>query len=158
MSQSAKPFSPQETSRRGRAAPVAVDAMGLADAGLRRAGFSDPTLVLRWSAIVGPEIARVAEPVKYQEEPNGAALTLRCEAAASVFLQHETRALIEKLNAYLGPGRITRIRLVPGQLAPPPTLPEHPPQFISQPGHGSEKAELSDGLSRLAALRRSLKK
>ena len=129
--------------------------MGLADAGLRRAGFTDPTLVLRWPAIVGADVARVAEPVKYQEGPNGAVLTLKCEPAASVFLQHETRALIDKVNAYLGRGRVARIRLVSGTLARTPSLPDHPHPKMER---GEASKSLPDTLRRFSELRRRLKK
>ena len=43
-------------------------------------------------------------------------LTLKCEAGAAVFLQHQTRDLLERLATYLGPARIARVRLVPGEL------------------------------------------
>ena len=155
MSQSAKPTSPQETSRRGRAGAFGIDAMNLADTALKRAGFLDPTLVLHWAEIAGAELARVAEPVKYQEGPNGASLTLKCEAAASVFLQHETRALIGRLNAYLGPGRVARIRLIPGQLAPTRDLPNHPIRGFSGIPRVTDD-NLETAVKRLAQLRLSL--
>ena len=58
--------------------------------------------MLRWCEIVGPDIARIAEPLRLTEGPEGAVLTLKCEAGAAVFLQHQTRELLQRLTAYLG--------------------------------------------------------
>ena len=155
MSQSAKQGSPQEGARRGRIGALGPDAQGLAAAAFRRAGFTDPALVLRWAEIAGPEIAAVAEPLKCQEGPEGAILTVSCEAGAAVLLQHQTRTLIGRLNAYLGPGRIARLRFVPGPLRRTPDLPNHPAASLPRPSLDG-KAGLSGALERLADLRRLL--
>lgn len=89
-----------------------------------RAGFRDPALVLRWSEIVGPEVARFAEPFKLSEGPTGGTLTLKAEPAASVFLQHQTRSLCERINAYLGRPAISRLRFVAG------TVDKHGPRPV----------------------------
>jgi len=49
-----------EPRRRGRAGEVSGDATLAARGAFARAGFSDPTLVLRWSEIAGPDTARLA--------------------------------------------------------------------------------------------------
>src|SRR3954464_12834869 len=112
MSQSAKRKAAQETSgrvaRHGWARAAGEGVLGEATAGFARAGFSDATLLIRWSEIVGPHIARIALPLRWQDGPDGAVLTVKCEPGATVLLQHQTRALIERLNAYLGQGRIVR--------------------------------------------------
>lgn len=156
MSQSAKRSAPQETSRRGWAGALGRDAMAQADAAFKRAGFADPILVLRWSEIAGPAVAAVAEPLRCQEGPNGAVLTLRCEPGAAVFLQHETRALVERLNAYLGAGRIARLRLSSGALSgPAPPLPH--PRPARAPAPPADDG-LRGALERLGTLRRNLRK
>src|SRR6185436_7962479 len=129
MSQSAKRNASQEISlsaRRGRAAAAGDDALRLAVAALARAGFSDANLVLRWQEIAGIEAARIARPLKLQEGPTGAVLTVACDPGAIVFLQHETRALLERLNGYLGHGRIARLKLVPARLDSSASPPPHP--------------------------------
>jgi hypothetical protein len=157
MSQSAKSPEPQETIRRGRAGPLGADAVGLASAAMKRAGFPDSTLVTRWRQIAGDAVADVAEPVRFQEGPNGAVLSLRCETGAAVFLQHETRPLIGRLNAFLGPGRIARIRLVPGPLSLPQSPKSHPLLGRAIPS-GPAETGLSGALARLSRLRKSLRK
>ena len=111
--------------RRGRAQPVAGDATLAGRAGFSRAGFSDPTLVLRWTEIAGPEIARIARPLKFNEASG--VLTLLAEPGAALFLGHDSRALAGRINGYLGRNAVARIKFVQGMLAPPPA-PVRPPK------------------------------
>jgi hypothetical protein len=145
---------PQNHPRRGFARPLADDALRETAAALSQAGFADPTLVLRWAEIVGPEVARVAEPVKLQEGPDGAVLTLKSEPGAAVFLQHETRALVERLNSYLGANRIARIKLVSGNLPERIDSPEHPALHLPQGGGSEGEKELRASLERFTQLRK----
>ena len=158
MSQNAKSSPPQGRPRipprQGWAQAAGEGLLSHASGAFARAGFTDASLVLRWSEIVGQQIAQVARPVKWQDGPEGAVLTLRCEAGATVLLQHETRALIGRLNAYLGAGRIARLKLVPGQLSPLPEPPGHPAPE-SDPIAAS--LALPHSLERLARLRTRMK-
>ena len=156
MSQSAKKLLMQGAQRRGWATPLAADASKLADAALLKAGFPDPSLVLRWPEIAGLETAKLAQPIRCRRGSEGLVLTLRCEPGASVFLQHETRALIERLNAFLGSGTISRIRIVPGAV---PAAKERVPHPL--PSHFGEARpqganSLSNALDRLANVRKEL--
>ena len=81
-----------------------------------RAGFSDPTLVLRWQDIAGPEVARLAQPVKFSEGPSGGTLTLRAAPGAALFLAHEKRALCDRINAYLGRPAVAQLKFSQGAL------------------------------------------
>jgi hypothetical protein len=144
--------------RRGRASPAGEDVLGHAASALQRAGFSDATLVLRWREIAGPDIARIAEPVKLTDAPDGAVLTLKCEPGAAVFLQHQTRELLGRLGSYLGPGRITRLRLMPGELEDVTLLPDHPGlghRAGAPPEEPSSPPTLSHAIGRLERRRRS---
>ena len=128
MAQSRKDKQPELPlpARRGRPASLAQDA-GLAGHGaLSRAGFSDPTLVLRWDEIAGPETARLARPLRLGEGPGGGVLTLRAEPGAAIFLQHESRALCERINAYLGRQAVARLKFIPGPLAVRPRAQTRP--------------------------------
>ena len=131
-------------------------------AAFTRAGFADPTLVLRWPEIAGHDVARLAQPVKLQHGENGLVLTLRCDPGASVFLQHQTRALMERLNAYLGVGRIVRLKLVPGTPPEATELTAHPAgravRNASPNVDSGEKPTLSHALERLDRLRKQSRK
>jgi hypothetical protein len=107
----------------------------LGTAAFARAGFNDPTLVLRWIEIVGPDIARFAEPLKLSEGPSGGTLTLRAEPAAAVFMQHQTRALCDRINAFLGRPAVAKLRFVNGAVTPPPE-PQRRPKPPAAPPAG----------------------
>lgn len=112
--------------RRNWSGPVGGDATLAARTAFARAGFSDPTLVLRWTQIAGAETARLARPVKLTEGPAGGTLTLKAEPAAALFLQHESRALCARINSYLGRLAVVKLRFVQGALAAPaPAPPRH---------------------------------
>jgi hypothetical protein len=119
--------------RRNRSEPVSRDASNIGASAIARMGFRDPTLVLRWEEIAGPDIARIARPMKFSEAANGGTLILRAEPGASLFLQHETRQLCERINAYLGRAAVTKLRFVQGPFPqklihrPPPKRAAHVP-------------------------------
>jgi len=149
---SAGPQSP--TARRGRAGPAGEDALSHASAALQRAGFPDATLVLRWGEIAGADIARVAEPLRLSEGPEGGVLTLKCDPGAAVFLQHQTRDLMEQLARYLGPGRIARVRLISAEFEHPEGLADHPELGMTGVADTSPPPSLSHALERLDQRRR----
>jgi hypothetical protein len=129
MAEDAKHSASEAPLRRNRTEPVARGAMGLGAEALARAGFRDPTLVLRWAEIAGAEVARIAQPLRLSQGPSGAVLTLMAEPGAALFLQHERRALLERLNGYLGGGAIARLKFMQAPLASRPkplTRPRRP--------------------------------
>jgi hypothetical protein len=108
--------------RRNRTLPLAAEAKFIGATAFARAGFADPALVLRWREIAGPEVARLAHPLKLADGPSGGTLTLRAAPGAALFLSHEKRALCERINAYLGRPAVTQIKFSQGTLTvrPPP--------------------------------------
>ncbi len=119
-----------EPPRRGRVGEVSGDATLAARGAFVRAGFSDPTLVLRWSEIAGPDTARLARPLRLTDSPSGGVLTLKAEPAAALFLQHESRALCARINSYLGRVAVVRLKFVQGTLADAPPPPPRRPQPV----------------------------
>jgi len=105
--------------RRGRAVTVADEAGKAGQAAFTRAGFTEPTLLLHWEEIAGTETARYTRPLKLA----GGVLTLKAEPGAAVFLQHETRPLCARINAYLGREAVSRLRFVQAPLRQPPPRP-----------------------------------
>lgn len=119
MARPPKEIQEEPPSRRGRAQPVSSDAGSVANTAFLRAGFADPTLVLRWDEIAGPEVARLARPLKFSDGPSGGTLTLRAAPGAALFLAHEKRPLCERINAYLGRSAVTQLKFSQGALLPP---------------------------------------
>ena len=117
--------------RRGWIGEVGGDATLAARTAFARAGFSDPSLVLRWSEIAGSETARLARPIRLSETAGGGGiLTLKAEPAAALFLQHESRALCARINSYLGRVAVSRLRFVQGALAQPHSPPPKRPKAV----------------------------
>jgi hypothetical protein len=119
-----------EFRRRNWAAQVGGDATLAARTAFAKAGFADPTLVLRWREIAGEQTARIARPLKLSD---GGVLTLKAEPAAATFLQHQTRALCARINSYLGRDAVTRLRFVQGPLVAPLPPPPAPPRAKEPP-------------------------
>jgi hypothetical protein len=121
---------PKETqeppTRRGRADVLVRDARVTAATAFARMGFSDPTLVLRWTEIAGADVARLAQPLRLADGPSGGTLTLRAVPGAALFLAHEKRALAERINAFLGRPAVSQIKFSQGALPLRPSVP--PPQ------------------------------
>ncbi len=111
--------------RRNWVAPLAPDAAVAAQSAFLRAGFTDPTLVVHWTEIAGPETARLARPLRLSQGAHGGVLTLLAEPGAAVFLQHETRTLCERINTFLGRPAVARLKFVQGALT---QRPEPPPR------------------------------
>ena len=162
MSRSAKRNERQEGTRtyprRNWVRGVSETAMDEAGGAFARAGFPDPGLVLRWAEIAGPAVARLARPVKWQEDTAGATLTLKCEAGAAVLLQHQTRELIQRLNAYLGANRIGRLKFVAGEIAQTKEPSDHPSRAAALAPNSKQAKELARHMDRLAKLRTKLGK
>ena len=103
--------------RRNRTEAVGRSAGAIGSDLFAKAGFRDPTLVLRWADIAGPEVARLCQPVRLSQGTSGGVLTLKAEPGASLFLQHESRELCARINRYLGTEAVTRLKFVQGPLA-----------------------------------------
>ena len=135
---------------------IGSDAKAAAAAAFVRAGFGDPTLVLRWSEIAGPEVARLAQPLKFSDGPSGGTLTLRAVPGAALFLAHEKRALCERINGYLGRAAVTQLKFSQGAL-PVRAAPPGPQKAAGPlpPGDPSRRYQGPDGLAKaLQALAR----
>jgi hypothetical protein len=153
--------SPKETQeeppvfRRNRILPVGADA-GIATTAFARAGFRDPTLVLRWNEIAGAEMARLCQPLKFSEGPSGGTLTLRAAPGAALFLGHEKRAICERINSYLGRAAVAQVKFSQGApLTPRPATPRQKPAGPLPPTDPSRRYDGPEGLAKaLQALAR----
>ena len=92
-------------------------------------------------------MARIARPLRLSEGSSGGVLTLKAEPAASLFLQHESRALCDRINDYLGRPAVSRLRFVQGPLARRPARPALP--VAPQPAAANDPARRFQGSERL---------
>jgi len=121
-------------------------AASLVDDRVRRAGesrgFAVSRLLTHWAEVVGPEIARMARPVKmsYGREGFGATLTLLVSGPAAPVVQMELPRIREKVNACYGYNAVSRVVVTQtaaqGFAEPaadfdhaPPVPPEPPPEI-----------------------------
>jgi hypothetical protein len=81
-----------------------------------RQGFAAGDLITHWAAIVGEEIAALAQPLKLQwprngshEEAEPATLLLRVEGPPAIEVQHLAPVILERVNRYLGWRAVGRI-------------------------------------------------
>lgn len=142
--------------RRNYPRAVGGDVGSVANTAFLRAGFGDPTLILRWQEIAGPQLARLARPLKFSEGPAGGILTLRAAPGAALFLAHEKRALCERINAYLGRPAVTQLKFSQGAFVPLPPQPRPlKPSGPLPPSDPSRRYQGPDGLMKaLQALAR----
>jgi hypothetical protein len=124
MARSPKETQEEPPQRHNRPTAIGTDARSAAMAAFARAGFSEPALVLRWREIAGPEVARLAQPLKLADGPSGGTLTLRAAPGAALFLAHEKRALCERINTWLGRPAVAQIKFSQGALAVRPPAPK----------------------------------
>jgi hypothetical protein len=86
-----------------------------------RFGSGPGALQARWREIAGERIAAVTEPVKLTK-PRGAALAggggavleLRVQGPAAALIQHQGPEILARVNLFLGPGAVEKLRIVQG--------------------------------------------
>jgi hypothetical protein len=88
-------------------------------------GFAATELVTRWPEIVGSEIAAHCQPEKIlwprpfeQEVPQPGTLVLRVEGPTAIEIQHLSRVILERVNAFLGWQAVAELRLRQAPLSP----------------------------------------
>lgn len=119
----------EQPERRNRLSALASSVPGLTKLALGRKGFAEASLIGEWPLIVGPEIARLAIPVKLRlPRPKGAkaenavpaniapniaggTVTLRASPSASLEIQHLKPRILERITRYFGYPAITEIKI-----------------------------------------------
>jgi hypothetical protein len=82
--------------------------------------FVDPALAARWSEIAGEEIATLCRPGRMTGARQDRTLEIRAySGAAATQLQMLAETLLARVNAYLGPGAVSRIAIRQAQSARP---------------------------------------
>jgi hypothetical protein len=122
-------------------------------------GASIARLRAEWSAVVGPDLARITRPeaLTASRGRSGKLLRLRVPGAAALEVQHMAGQVVERVNAYFGHKMIDDIRLVQGAIAAPKTAPPRPAPDARKVAEMTERAatvkdpELRAALARLGA-------
>ncbi len=111
-----------------------------------RFGQGAGALTTRWREVVGPEIARRTEPVKLVRGRNGGAssLEIRVAGPAAAIIQHQAHEILARVNVFLGPEAVQKLRIVQGPLQ---RQAEPPPRRRAAPLDAAAEARLAEGLA-----------
>lgn len=104
---------PATARKRGFTQAGALLSTQVRDAGAAR-GFAETRLLTRWAEVCGPELARIARPVKVsygRAGGFGATLTIACEGARATEVQMQAETIRARVNACYGYNAISRVRL-----------------------------------------------
>ena len=100
------------------AKPLSLILGDVFSAAFAKQGFASRELIVRWSDIVGSEIAAHSEPLKIQwprqvegqaQEP--ATLVLRVEGPKALEIQHLSDVILERVNRFFGWSAVGRLAL-----------------------------------------------
>lgn len=112
--------------RRTRPAPRPAPRAGRALQGLikeldAKFGRGASALEPRWTEIVGERLARVTRPQKLTRGRGGAGgtLELRVAGPAALLVQHQSEDILQRVNLFLGPGSVDKLRIAQGPVKPP---------------------------------------
>ncbi|SFS50034.1 DUF721 domain-containing protein [Brevundimonas viscosa] len=140
--------------RRTRPAPRPAPKAGRALQGLireldaklgRGAGALEP----RWREIIGERLARVTRPQKLTRgrDGRGGTLELRVAGPAALLVQHQSEEILQRVNLFLGPGSVEKLRIAQGPVKPLADAPAPPRRKAAQPPlPASVEAELKAGV------------
>lgn len=145
--------------KRTRPAPRAAPPAGRALAKMIRElddrfGKGAGALEPRWREIVGDRLARVTRPQKLtrgKAGPDGArggVLELRVAGPAALLVQHQSAEILERVNLFLGPGSVDRLRIAQGPIPPQASRTAQPARTDRRPPplDAAAEAELAQSL------------
>ncbi|HEY1752901.1 MAG TPA: DciA family protein [Caulobacteraceae bacterium] len=111
-------------------------------------GHSAGDLKARWKEIVGETLAGRTEPVKLTKaRSGGATLELKVAGPVAALVQHQAPLILDRLNLYLGPGAVQRLRIVQGPISQPVRGRTGPARRVKGPLDAAAERELADGLA-----------
>ncbi|HEY3798918.1 MAG TPA: DciA family protein [Caulobacteraceae bacterium] len=114
----------------------------------QRFGADPDTLRARWREIVGEGLAGRSEPVKLvRQRTGGAVLELRVAGPVAALVQHQAPLILDRLNLFLGPGAVAKLRIVQGPLTRPPAASAAPSRRLRPPLDAAAEKALADGLA-----------
>ena len=111
---------PEAERRSGRPTTIGALLPRATAVALGNRGFAGSSVINRWAAIVGEDLARVATPLEVKfpyQKNNDATLVLQVSSgAAATLLQMKAPIIIERVNGFLGHATVSRIQVQQGPL------------------------------------------
>jgi hypothetical protein len=111
-------------------------------------GRGSDDLRARWKEIVGESLAGRSEPVKLTKaRTGGATLELRVAGPVAALVQHQAPLILDRLNLYLGPGSVARLRITQGPLSRPVATKSTPTRRKRGPLDAAAERQLAESLA-----------
>ncbi|MEW5684487.1 MAG: DciA family protein [Pseudomonadota bacterium] len=112
-----------------------------------RFGQGSGALSARWREVVGPEVARRTEPVKLVKGRAGGPSTLEIRVAgpSAAIIQHQAHDILARVNLFLGPEAVQKLRIVQGPLQRTEAAPKQRQRKV--PLDAAQEAKLAEGLA-----------
>ncbi len=112
-------------------------------------GKGEVGLKAHWSEIVGQQLARRTEPVKVSSPRGGGpgSLEIRVAGPAATLIQHQAGDILARVNLFLGPNAVDRLRIVQGPLRNAKRPGPRPPLRSRGPLDAAREQELAEGLA-----------
>lgn len=107
-------------------------------------GSSALALKRIWPDIMGPRWSKISTPVRFRGGADGRVLVISAPGPAASLILAASAQIIERLNAHLGDGQVSRIKIV--QATPKPLAPAAPAKRGLSP---LEDAQLREGLTKV---------
>ena len=137
---------PKRSSRGPR--PIAGVVPRVTKAAFARRGFAEGAIVTTWPTIIGRELAGRCVPERIARSRDGSGETvLRLRVAGGALateLLHLAPQLIERVNTFFGYRAVSQIRIIQGQIDPPPADPEQRPPYLDAAKSRELEATLKD--------------
>jgi hypothetical protein len=123
-------------------------------------GQGSSALTARWREIVGEDVAKRTEPVKLTKGRNGgpSSLEIRVAGPAAAIIQHQAHEILARVNLFLGPEAVQKLRIVQGPLrrndqpAPPKSRRAPPLDAAEEAGLARSLHEAPEGKLKQALL------
>lgn len=151
----------QPPRRSGARSPIRVSSASamLTRAIAGRQGLDTLSVATRWRDVVGPNLARHTQIVSITrpKSKSGGCLTIKTDGGAALLVQHQSREILQRVNAVLGAGAIVTLKTVQGVIKAEVTAPKPKPprltgaeeEAVRQSVATVEDTELRDRLTRL---------
>ena len=111
-------------------------------------GRGPEDLKTRWREIVGETLAARSEPLKLiKSRTGGSTLELRVAGPVAALVQHQAPLILDRLNLYLGPGAVTRLRIAQGPLSRPVAARAAPKRRGRPPLDAADEQALAESLA-----------
>lgn len=148
-----KPVAPR-AERRNRTHRLSANMPKVLNPSMRRHGFASADIVRHWEDLVGPQLSKVAQPLRITSagsKEGAGCLILRVAGAAAPLIDHESPRILERVNAYYGYLAVDRLSLVQGLKLDPTRRTSHgraqaPEAAPTPPLSQADEAALKDRL------------